>query len=285
MKTTHLEILASGLGAIEGPVTCRDGSLVVTSMSHGKVYRIADGRAQVLAVTRGGPNGATEGPDGNIYISQNGGCPPFRNDLPCPPGVQVIEKNGDVRQFGAGMVSPNDLCFGPDGLLYVTDPTRKPERDDGRIWRCDVRTGECELILTCDWYPNGIGFSVEDEYMYVADSRHRRIVRIPLANPDPKTVETVFKLDHGIPDGFAFDLQGNFIVACPCFDPPGGDVQVYREGKLVESLQLGKSPLYTNLAISPDAKIYICDATEGNVLSGPWISPGLPLHPFRNGRA
>jgi gluconolactonase len=91
----------------------------------------------------------------------------------------------------------------------------------------------------------------------------------------------VIELDHGTPDGFAFDAQGNLIVACPNFDPGGGDIQVYSEGRLTEVIRPGNSKLYTNVAISQDCQLYICDADTGNVLAETWPRPGLPLHPFR----
>jgi gluconolactonase len=277
-----VDIIASSLGMLEGPVTAQDGSIVVTSLDQGKVFRIIDGSVQTLANTGGGANGATEGPGGVIFVAQNGGVPPALNQKRTLAGVQVIEANGALRIFGEVMRSPNDLCFGPDGFLYVTDPTRKPERDDGRIWRCNIDTRECTQILTCDWYPNGIGFSRDDEWIYVADSRHARIVRLPLADPRSETVETFVTLDHGIPDGFAFDAEDNLIIACPNFIPAGGDAQVYARGKLVEVIRPGTSKLYTNLAISSDKFLYLCDADLGNVLRSPWPCAGLPLHPFRN---
>jgi gluconolactonase len=276
-----MKIIASGLGVLEGPVTCQDGSVVVTSLDQGNVFRIIDEKVQVLAITGGGANGATEGPGGLIFVTQNGGTGPALNTVRSPPGVQVIHRTGKLQIFGEGMRSPNDLCFGPDGFLYVTDPTRKLERDEGRIWRCNIHTRECTQLMACDWYPNGIGFSFEDDCVYVADSRHRRIVRIPLADFRSETVETVIELDHGTPDGFAFDARGNLVVACPNFDPGGGDIQVYSEGRLTEVIRPGNSKLYTNVAISQDCRLYICDADTGNVLEETWPRPGLPLHPFR----
>jgi gluconolactonase len=275
-----MEVIASGLGVLEGPVTCQDGSVVVTSIDQGRLYRIRDGKSEVLAETRGGPNGATEGADGRIYVSQNGGAAPAKSDVLAPAGVQVISPNGSIEHFGLGMVAPNDLCFGPDGFLYVTDPSRIPNRDDGRIWRCNPKTLECQMLLHCDWYPNGIGFDKETDFVYVADSRHCRIVRIPLDDFSEGAVETVITIDHGIPDGFAFDVDANLLVACPNFKT-SGDVQVYRDGMLKEVIRLGTSNLYLNLAISEKRDLYICDGSRGEVLRLDWEYPGLPLYPFR----
>jgi gluconolactonase len=277
-----MDILAGGLGVLEGPVTCQDGSIVVTSIDQGVLYRITQGQAHVLATTGGGPNGATEGIGGLIFVSQNGGAAPARNTIPSAAGVQRISRTGEIELFGQGMRSPNDLCFGPDGFLYVTDPTRKPERDEGRIWRCNVDTGECIELMSCDWYPNGIGFSTENESIYVADSRHCRIVRIPLDRFRAEAVETVVQLDHGVPDGFAFDIEGRLVIACPDFGTQGGDVQVYEGAKLIEVIKPGPSKLYTNLAISRDSHLYLCDASKGEVLVSEWPCPGLALHPFRD---
>ena len=279
-----MDIFAKDVGFNEGPVDCQDGSLVVTSLDLGKVFRITQGQVSVLAETGGGANGATEGRDGQIFVTQNGGTPPALNRIRSRAGVQVIDRKGNVAIFGFHMKSPNDLCFGPDGYLYVTDPTRKPERNDGRIWRCNVETRECEQIFACDWYPNGIGFSRESDCFYVADSRHSRIIRLPLVNPRPDRIDVVIQLEHGKPDGFAFDIEGNLIVACPNPDEPPGDVQVYRDGKLLEVLRPGNSTFYTNVALSRDRRLYVCDADNGNVLVAPWHCPGLALYPFRDER-
>ncbi len=276
-----MEVYASGMGLLEGPVVCQDGSLVVTSISLGKLFRIRDGKPEVLCDTQGGANGSTEAADGTIYVAQNGGLNNI-SDTRTKAGVQAVDRDGKLSWFGEGMVAPNDICFGPDGYLYVTDPSRKPERDDGRIWRCDIRTRECTLLMTCDWYPNGIGFNFEDEAAYVADSRHSRIMRIPLNSFTDAAAEVYFDFDHGTPDGFAFDMTGDLICACPDFGEGGGDVQVYRDGKYVRSIDPGPSKLYTNLAISPDRKLYLCDSDNGDLLVMDWPHAGLPLHPFRH---
>ncbi|NED60295.1 hypothetical protein G3I15_05070, partial [Streptomyces sp. SID10244] len=70
---------------------------------------------------------------------------------PAESGIQVIE-NGRVDHLVTGMGAPNDLLFGPDGMLWVTDTRAEidffdpDESDRGWIWRIDVRTGAAEVV-------------------------------------------------------------------------------------------------------------------------------------------
>jgi len=121
-----MQVLGTGLGALEGPVTCRDGSLIVTSIDQGKLYRIADGRAQVFAITGGGPNGATEGEHGLIYVAQNGGAAPAKNEIPSAAGVQVVEHSGELRRFGDEMRSARARRW-PHLALQRRNPRMYPD--------------------------------------------------------------------------------------------------------------------------------------------------------------
>ena len=278
----QLSVLADDVGFAEGPTVGRDGAIYVTSISRGVIYRIRDGKAEQCAVTGGGPNGLTEG-QGGFFVAQNGGKWPAENVVTAASGVQMFGPGSAVRSWaGGGMTAPNDLAFGPDGYLYVTDPTRRPERDDGRIWRCDPATGESELLLTLDWYPNGIGFSVEDDCFYVADTRNARIMRFPLRGATPARAETVIQMTHNHPDGFAFDRDGNIVIASPGTETVPGNIQVWTlGGKFLHAIAPGGSRYYTNLAISADGRIYVTDSDGGRVLTGAWPAAGLLLHPFR----
>jgi len=123
----------------------------------------------------------------------------------------VADHSGSVRWVTRDPIAPNDLCFGPDGLLYVTDPTRSLDIDDGRIWRIDTETGVSELLMSVPWYPNGIAFG-PDGALYIASFRTASIERYQLQNGKLVGRETVIQMTEGHPDGMAFDERGYLVI-------------------------------------------------------------------------
>src|SRR2546430_13760591 len=66
--------ITSGLQFPEGPVALDDGSVLVVEIKRGTLTRVApDGKQTIVATTGGGPNGAAIGPDGRVYVCNNGG--------------------------------------------------------------------------------------------------------------------------------------------------------------------------------------------------------------------
>ena len=58
----------------KGPVVMPDGSVVLVEIRGKRLTRVyPDGRKEVVAEIPGGPNGAALGPDGKMYICNNGG--------------------------------------------------------------------------------------------------------------------------------------------------------------------------------------------------------------------
>jgi gluconolactonase len=283
-------VVASELGFVEGPVLLRSGELCVTSIDHGRLYRgPLDGEMSVLADVGVGANGATEGADGTIYVAQSGTkyvipdgtrVPALIGPTGGPSGVQAVHTDGTVELVTADPVSPNDLCIGPDGLLYVTDPTRARVRSDGRIWRVDPTSGDAELLASVGWYPNGIGFAGDDDTLYVASTGEGRIYRCPITSSGLGTPEVAIEMGDAHPDGFAFDTDGNIVVSC-VFGSPA--IQIWTlDGEFVDAFQPGDGCMYTNIALSSDGVLVICDTEGGRVLAvDDWPAGGLPLHPHR----
>lgn len=277
--------LSLGVGFTEGPVITGSGEIVHVSIDQGRLYRIdGEGATALVAELWGGPNGACPGPDEEIFVAQNGGNWMLGGDsiARTESGVQAVSPGGDVRWVTTAPLAPNDLCFGPDGLLYITDPTRRRTYDDGRIWRCDTASGEAEILETVPWFPNGIAFGLEDDRVYVASTGDSRIITLPLDGSG--RTEVFVQMDRGFPDGMAFDIEGHLLVGANSHTPGvPGDIQVFdRSGLLVEVIPLGPNCRYTNLAIAGDGTIVVSDSDGGAILAVErWDHPGLALHPRR----
>ncbi|HVS99991.1 MAG TPA: SMP-30/gluconolactonase/LRE family protein [Solirubrobacterales bacterium] len=272
---------AKGIGALEGPVWTDTGAVVFVAMDHGFLYQWnPDGEVTLFAVPGGGPNGLAIGAHGDVYVAQNGGHGGASRRWPgITGGVQIVSPDGRVSWLTQDPVAPNDLCFGPDGMLYVTDPTRSPARDDSRIWRCDPATGESEIVATPRWYANGIGFY--DDALYVANTFERTIMRYAWRPGERLGAPEEFaRLDRGLPDGFAFDQEGMLVIAAIGEGGAPGDLPVVApSGQVIERLSVGSGREYTNVAVAADGRLAVTDASEGRLLiAAGRPAGGAPLH-------
>jgi len=74
VELANARLIASGLAFPEGPVAMPDGSVVLVEVRRGTLTRVTpDGAVEVVAELGGGPNGAAIGPDGAVYVCNNGG--------------------------------------------------------------------------------------------------------------------------------------------------------------------------------------------------------------------
>lgn len=94
--------------------------------------------------------------------------------------------------------------------LYLSDSYDPVEEGSG-VWRFDLESGEGGL-----WYDramtfaNGMALSHERDHLYVAKSFAGRVIRIPIdENGDPQEGELFVDGLERVPDGLAFDTDGN----------------------------------------------------------------------------
>src|SRR4051812_49747730 len=73
-ETPAFEKVTGDLQFPEGPIAMADGSVVLTEIKRKTLTRVhPDGSTEQVADTGGGPKGAAIGPDGAIYVTNNGG--------------------------------------------------------------------------------------------------------------------------------------------------------------------------------------------------------------------
>lgn len=279
------KVLASGLKFPEGPVYLGGGELILTEIQGQCVTRFSNGETEVLAKTGGGANGATLGRDGAIYVANNGGLSLGEDGYwhapdPIPGRIQKVSMDGEVADIitelpGPEPHRPNDLCFGPDGLLYFTDPHNWEDFRNlgpGRINRAGAE-GKVETLAEVASFPNGIAFGPEGRHLYVAQTMTQKIIEFPWSEGglgEPRDFATL--PENHFPDGMCFSHDGDLFVA----GARGGSVCVFdREGKSKETLDTKHSP--SNCCFG-DGTLYVTLAGSGELVAFDLGVEGLSLY-------
>ena len=101
----------------EGPIALADGAVLLVEMFRPSLTRIApNGVAQVVATIPGGPNGAAVGPDGMIYVCNNGAA--FAPVTHGDGGIDV--EYSPIERYIGGSIDVVDPTTGSVRMLYRT---------------------------------------------------------------------------------------------------------------------------------------------------------------------
>ncbi|MGE0821979.1 MAG: SMP-30/gluconolactonase/LRE family protein [Candidatus Binatia bacterium] len=305
----QLREITSGLKFPEGPVAMNDGSVLVVEVTGGTLTRVRpDGKKEVVAETGGGPNGAAIGPDGKVYLCNNGGLKFTADGHPTeglPDGytsgcIQRVDiDSGKVEVLytecnGHPLRGPNDIVFDATGGFWFSDFGKMQERQKDRTALYYAKTDGSlikEVVFPIDG-PNGIGLAPGDTHLYAAQTFEGRVWGWEIAAPGelkPTTGEGMAllagpgggKLLAGLPgyqllDSLAVDGAGNVCVATLI---NGGITVISPDGSSVEFVPTG-DPLTTNICFGgPDLRTaYITLSGQGKLAAMDWPRPGLKLH-------
>jgi gluconolactonase len=243
----------------------------------------------------GRPNGLAIDGDGCFWVA---GSPARCIGRFSPQGELLMVVDGGETPF----IYPNDLAFGPDGLLYMTDTGWSPDslvhvpgqpidfesfHYEGAVAQIDPRDGKLLRRLASGIrFTNGVAFGPDGE-LYFNETLTGLIYRQPLHGP----AEPYANVNAGRPpgphlkgpDGMAFAADGTLYCAvfgdsCVAVVPAGG-------GQVTERIVVdGNRP--TNVAFAEDGSgdIFVTEVQKGVILRIPVGRAGVPLPKPRLGR-
>ncbi|HEY4942560.1 MAG TPA: SMP-30/gluconolactonase/LRE family protein [Rhizomicrobium sp.] len=299
----HIKEITADLKFPEGPVAMDDGSVIVVEIWSGEITRVkADGSKHTVAKPGGGPNGAAIGPDGHLYVCNNGSNFEMNmvNGLMIPGHTPPEHKGGRIERInistgkvevlysecdGEKLLAPNDLVFDTTGGFWFTDhaSNNSVRRLHGGLYYARADGSKITKVLRELTSPNGVGLSPDGTHVYYAETMPGRLWDLPLTAPGVAA----------IPGGFT---PANFVGAYPglaYFDSLG----VQADGAVcvatilaggISTFWLGTAKfehtpfpdlLCTNICWGgKDMRTaYVTMSSTGKLASCEWPSPGLRL--------
>ncbi|MDL2404897.1 SMP-30/gluconolactonase/LRE family protein [Rhizobium calliandrae] len=284
------ETIATGLRQPKAPVALTDGriALVEADDSRRCLTMIAAGGSRREICRPGGrPSGLAVDGDNCFWVA---GGPENSLVRLSPEGrtLQVIEGDKD-----GPFLYPNDLAFGPAGLLYMTDsgvrisdliegsdinPDFFQAPYNGRVYQIDPAEGRVQRVLATGLlYANGIAFG-PDGLLYYSETLTGKIYRQIVGGRQELFAQVMraptTKALCG-PAGMAFDRSG--MLYCTIYGQ-GEICMIDPKGKLAGRIRTdGARP--SNIAFTLDGKFALITEQENGVverITAP--RPGLPLH-------
>jgi gluconolactonase len=302
----ELTEIASGLQFPEGPVALDDGGVLVVELARATLSRVhPDGRVEVVAVCGGGPNGAAFGPDGRVYLTNNGGfftfsevegigiVPSQENENHAGGMIQAVDlDSGSVETLydecdGRRLVAPNDLVFDAEGGFYFTDhgvAAGNSERP-GLLYAKADGSFIAGLAYGTE-STNGVGLSPDGRRVYAAETHTGKLLAWDVVAPGEVVASVAPDGPHGgqllhkAPDGQLFDSlavdgEGWINIATIV---NGGITSVAPDGSEVVHTPV-PDPIVTNICFGGDGlgTAFITASGSGKLYGAPWPRAGLDL--------
>ncbi|HEY8122089.1 MAG TPA: SMP-30/gluconolactonase/LRE family protein [Myxococcota bacterium] len=298
-----LQLVTEGLQFPEGPIAMADGSVVLVEIHRQTLTRVRrDGTQEIIARLGGGPNGAAIGPDGAVYVCNNGGFQWHKGPggTLAPHGTALDYKTGSIQRVdlktgavatlydrcdGRGLRGPNDIVFDRSGGFWFSDLGK----GDGDVMQMGhvlyARPDGSKITRARDAMltPNGVGLSPDERTLYVAETHTSRVWAFKIESPGVLAPATdLFSAGavlgplpgYQLLDSLAVEASGRVCVATlvnggiTAFDPNGGTEHFAVPDPLTTNICFGGADLR-------DA--WITASSTGRLYKCRWPRPGLKL--------
>ena len=296
-------IVAEGLAFPEGPVVMADGSVILVEIKAGRITRVRpDGRTETVATPGGGPNGAAIGPDGALYVCNNGGFEwSDMGGLMLPGGAAADYETGRIERIdiatgkverlydacdGVPLSGPNDIVFDAAGGMWFTDLGKHfhGHTSHGGLF---YAAADGSRIICAERGPNlnGVGLSPDGRTVYAAHTDQRLLLAWDITGPGSVGPSPIPALPGRVVtswpgrillDSLAVEANGNIaqatLVERPgicSVDPATGAQEWFDFPDL----------LTTNIAFGGADMMdaFVCLSTTGKLAKCRWPRPGLRL--------
>jgi len=302
MADTAFTEITTGLQFPEGPVAMPDGSVILTELFASRITRVApDGTKTTIAEIDGSPNGLAVGPDGALYLCNNGNAftplnmggllypGPFDESKYIGGRIQRVDiATGAVTDLythcgTTALRAPNDIVFDKQGGFYFTDHGTRSERSADRtgIYYAKPDGSFIEEVAFPTDGPNGIGLSPDEKTVYWAETHTGRVYQRAITSPGKLAPPDASTVLCGLPgyqllDSLAVDGDGNVCVATIV---NGGITVISPQGEVLQHIAVDDR-ITTNICFGgPDYQTaYITASSTGRLLAMKWPYKGLKLN-------